>query len=173
VPEAQLDAPSALAELGRAGLAAALQPLFEDAGPLVGHLIGASFASWDEVIAAAAAAVDVMDDEERAELLAAHPRIGTDPSELARRSRISWAEQGGDSSIPDDVTARLAQLNDRYEETFGFPFVEWVAGRPRAALVPVIEARLARSRDTELAAGCAALLAIAADRLARLRSAMT
>jgi 2-oxo-4-hydroxy-4-carboxy--5-ureidoimidazoline (OHCU) decarboxylase len=173
VPEAPLEAPTTLADLGKTGLAAALRPLFEDAGPLVDYLVGQSFASWDEVIAAAAGAIDAMDDVERANLLAAHPRIGAEPRELALRSRASWAEQGGDRGATDDVTARLAELNDRYEETFGFPFVEWVAGRPRAALVPVLEARLARSRQTELAAGCAALLAIAVDRLARLRSAVT
>jgi 2-oxo-4-hydroxy-4-carboxy--5-ureidoimidazoline (OHCU) decarboxylase len=63
--------------------------------------------------------------------------------------------------------ARLDGLNDAYESRFGFPFVEWVAGRPKAAIVAVLEARLQRDRDTELAAGCEALLAIARDRLAR------
>ena len=167
--EVQLVPPSALGELDNAGLAAALRPLFEDAGPLVEHLVGTPFASWDEVVDAARAAIEAMDDLERAVLLVAHPRIGADPNELARRSHMSWSEQGGDGPTSTDVTARLAELNDRYEEIFGFPFVEWMAGRPRAALVPVLEARLARPRDVELAAGCAALLAIAADRLARLR----
>lgn len=160
-----------LGRLDPGALAAALRPLWEDAGPLVAALTGVDVASWDEHLDAAEAAVAAMDDTTRAALLAAHPRIGAAPADLAARSRASHREQGGDAAVDPATTAALDELNDRYERRFGFPFVEWVAGRPRAALVAVLTARLARDRATELDAGCAALVAIARDRLAHLRSA--
>jgi len=41
-----------------------------------------------------------------------------------------------------------------------------VAGRSRAAMADVVDARLRAGRSDELAAGCAALVDIARDRLA-------
>lgn len=65
---------------------------------------------------------------------------------------------------------RLEELNEAYESRFGFPLVEWVAGRSKAEIVPVLETRLARDRGSELRAGTEAIVAIARDRLARMRS---
>jgi 2-oxo-4-hydroxy-4-carboxy--5-ureidoimidazoline (OHCU) decarboxylase len=64
----------------------------------------------------------------------------------------------------------LAVLNDEYEARFGFPFVVFVAGRPRAALVGVLEQRLGRTRAEELHEGTAAMVAIARDRLRTLEA---
>jgi 2-oxo-4-hydroxy-4-carboxy--5-ureidoimidazoline (OHCU) decarboxylase len=159
-----------LVELGPDELAVALRPLFEDAGPLVAYLEGRYFSSWEAVLAATREAISSMDDQERAALLSAHPRIGAPAATLAKRSQLSWAEQGGDRAGAGPVPVRLGELNDLYEQRFGFPFLEWVAGRPLSAIVPVLERRLGRGRTTELTAGCAALVDIATDRLARLRS---
>ncbi len=168
-PQPVLVPVAVLGALDRDRLAAALRPLFEDAGPLVERLAGRSFTRWAEVLDAADAAVAAMGEGERAALLRAHPRIGGSLSELRRRSSLSYAEQGGDSAETGaDVLARLDQLNDAYEERFGFPFVEFVAGRPRSAIIPVLEFRLERDPDVELTAGCGALVAIARDRLTRL-----
>lgn len=159
--------PESLAQLDDVELLQALRPLWEEAGPLVGRLAGRPFASWTEVMDAAEQEVAAMSETERGELLQAHPRLGEVPSTLRSRSETSWREQGGARSA-DETTSRLwGELNDRYERTFGFPFVEWVAGRPLEMIVPVIRARLRRDRATELAAGCAALIAIARDRLRR------
>ena len=92
-------------------------------------------------------------EEEQVEALNAHPRIGA-PS----------PEQHGDQP---EVLTRLAYLNQVYEEKFGFSFVVFVAGRSRAELVPVLEERLARSRDEELETGLRELCAIARDRWTR------
>lgn len=156
-----------LGDLDRQHLAAALRPLWEDAGPLVERLVGRPMDSWPAAVDAAEAEIGAMTPTERAELLRAHPRIGAAPGDLRRRSVISLREQGGADADPA-VLARLDALNDRYEARFGFPFVEWVNGRSRAEMIPVIEARLERSAPAELAAGCAALIAIARDRLRRL-----
>jgi 2-oxo-4-hydroxy-4-carboxy--5-ureidoimidazoline (OHCU) decarboxylase len=135
-----------LGDLDRHDLATALAPLWEDAGPLVDALLGRSVRSWEDHLDQAGAAIAAMDGPTRVALLRAHPRIGADP-------------------------AALAALNDEYETRFGFPFVEWVAGRPQEAIVAVLAERLGRTRDEELEAGVAALAAIARDRLTTLRSA--
>ncbi len=82
-----------------------------------------------------------------------------------RRSPLSWAEQGGDRSTDLATARRLHDLNQRYEARFGFPFVEWVAGRPLSAIAEVMEHRLGNDRSTELEKGSAALVSIARDRL--------
>jgi 2-oxo-4-hydroxy-4-carboxy--5-ureidoimidazoline (OHCU) decarboxylase len=89
-------------------------------------------------------------DEEKAEALAAHPRIG-------ERS----AEQHGDDPA---VLAELAGLNRAYEERFGFRFVVFVNGRSRAEILPVLRERLERTRAEELGTGCDDLVSIALDR---------
>ena len=80
-------------------------------------------------------------DEEKAEALAAHPRIG-------ERS----PEQHGDDPA---VLAELEALNRAYEEKFGFRFVVFVDRRSRAELLPVLRERLERTRAQELETGLA------------------
>lgn len=154
--------------MGAAELAGALKPLWEDAGALVGLLEGRPFVTWTDLIDAAQSALAVGSDELRTAVLRSHPRLGSDPEELVRRSSLSWAEQGGSRRLDAETAARLAELNERYEARFGFPFVEWVAGRPLSAIAAVLEARLQNARAEELEKGCAALVAIARDRLTRL-----
>ncbi|MBD0329369.1 MAG: hypothetical protein ICV64_04620 [Thermoleophilia bacterium] len=89
-------------------------------------------------------------EEERAEALAVHPRIG-------ERS----PEQRG---AEPDALAELAELNRAYEERFGFRFVVFVAGRSRRELLPVLRERLGRPRPEELDTGLTELVAIARSR---------
>ncbi len=163
-----LVAASTLGSLDSEALAAAIRPLWEDASPLVEHLVGRPVSSWGEHLDRAEAAIATMDDASRAVLLQAHPRIGAPPAELARRSVLSYREQSGATAAASGTAAVLDARNDEYEARFGFPFVEWVAGRPKDAIVAVIDRRIERDRRTELDAGCAALVAIARDRLSRL-----
>jgi 2-oxo-4-hydroxy-4-carboxy--5-ureidoimidazoline (OHCU) decarboxylase len=92
-------------------------------------------------------------EEEKAEALAAHPRIG----------EASPEQHGNDA----EVLAELRDLNREYEERFGFRFVVFVDRRPRSELVPVLRDRLARTRDEELETGLEELVAIARDRWTR------
>jgi 2-oxo-4-hydroxy-4-carboxy--5-ureidoimidazoline (OHCU) decarboxylase len=156
-----------LGALDRAGLAGALRPLWEDAGPLVDQLLGRRATSWDEHLAAAEAEIAAMDAAAQAQLLQAHPRIGADPATL---SAASFREQAGSSPTDPDTLARLERLNQAYEDRFGFPFVEFVAGRSKETIAAVLELRLTRPVDVERRAGCEALVAIARDRLGKLRS---
>jgi len=92
-------------------------------------------------------------EEDKAAALAAHPRIG-EPS----------PEQRGEDPA---VLAELAYLNQVYEEKFGFRFVVFVNRRSRADLLPVLQERLARTREEELETGLEELVRIAEDRWRR------
>jgi 2-oxo-4-hydroxy-4-carboxy--5-ureidoimidazoline (OHCU) decarboxylase len=159
-----------LAGLDEAKLAAALRPLWENAQPLVPRLAGRPFVGWTEVIDAAEQEIAGMDAAERTQLLRAHPRIGEARYRLRDHSETSWREQGGDATVDPATGSMLNTLNERYERRFGFPFVEWVDGRPMADMVEVLARRLPRGRATELRSGCAALVAIARDRLRRIEA---
>ena len=139
-----------------------LAAVFERAPGLAAALRHADEGTPRSIIAKARAALDRMSDAERIAVLDAHPRIGADPESLSLHSRREQGE-GTDAS-----TAReLAQLNDAYERKFGFRFVVFVAGRTKEEIVPVMRARLANTREAELATGIDEFLAISLDRLER------
>jgi len=62
------------------------------------------------------------------------------------------------------VLAELAELNAAYERKFGFRFVVFVNGRPRREIVPILRARLERTRDEELSTAVDELVQIAVSR---------
>ena len=98
-----------------------------------------------------------LSDDEKKEVLDAHPAIGaTSTSERSRR------EQGTDDDPA--VLAELATLNAEYEARFGFRFVVFVNGRPRREIVPVLRERMTRSRGEELQTAVDELVQIAINR---------
>ena len=97
-------------------------------------------------------------EDEQIEALGTHPRIG----QRVNISETAAAEQGSDEDPA--LLAALAKLNKSYEAKFGFRFVVFVDGRPRAEVLSVLKQRLQNSREEELAAGLDDLVAIALDR---------
>jgi 2-oxo-4-hydroxy-4-carboxy--5-ureidoimidazoline (OHCU) decarboxylase len=102
-----------------------------------------------------------LSDEEKKEVLDAHPAIGA-RSGLSKRSAV---EQGSDEAPA--VLEELAELNRAYEERFGFRFVVFVNRRPKRELVPILRRRLERTREEELETALQELVAIARDRWTR------
>jgi 2-oxo-4-hydroxy-4-carboxy-5-ureidoimidazoline decarboxylase len=142
-------------DLPRQLSAGELAELFEGQTALVERL-----ARTEDPLGRAREVAATLTDEEKRQALAAHPAIGA--RALSARSA---AEQGDDD---DPATlAELADLNRAYEERFGFRFVVFVNGRPRAEIVPVLRARLERTSDEELATALDELIAIAIDRWRR------
>ncbi len=149
----------------------ALAPLFE-AVPGFAHRLASErpFESYADLLDRAHHLALELPEEEQLRLIDAHPRIGARPQAL---SPISFAEQGYDRNEGmDEGTAELQQrldaLNDAYEKRFGFRFVVFVAGRPRAEIADLLEKHLAREREAERRRALADLFAIARDRLSRL-----
>jgi plasmid stabilization system protein ParE len=91
-----------------------------------------------------------LDEEDKIDALAQHPRIG-EPS----------PEQHGNDPA---VLTELAYLNQVYEEKFGFRFVVFVGGRSRSELLDVLRDRIGNTREEELDTGIRDLVAIAQDR---------
>jgi 2-oxo-4-hydroxy-4-carboxy--5-ureidoimidazoline (OHCU) decarboxylase len=152
------------------GFVESLSPLFEGAPRFLRRLAAARpFETEDELFAAARVTAREMPEEEQIELLDAHPRIGADPATV---SDLSRREQGFDASADDDqawVGEELKALNEAYESHFGFRFVVFVAGRPRAEIIPILERALHADRDEELRRGLDDVVFIAAERMERLR----
>jgi OHCU decarboxylase len=155
---------------GQAEFAQALTPLFEVAAPLANALYRERpFASYGALLDRAEAIAAGLPDPERIEVVNAHPRIGASPTQLSAASyrEQGYAAEGALSAAELDATYKtLAELNLQYEDRFGFRFVVWVNKRPKAALVEVLRARLAHSRELELATGLREMFLIARDRLA-------
>ena len=153
--------------------ASLLGPLFEQAPRFLARLVAERpFGDDARLIARAHELARTIPEEEQIELLDAHPRIGADPSTV---SALSHAEQGYDGDPPPAepwIAEELEALNDAYEHIFGFRFVVFVAGRPRWAIVPILEASLRDERVSELRRGLDDVVYIAADRLATLRGAV-
>jgi 2-oxo-4-hydroxy-4-carboxy--5-ureidoimidazoline (OHCU) decarboxylase len=99
-------------------------------------------------------------DDEKKEVLDAHPAIGA-----AKLSARSAAEQGW--ADDPETLAELAELNRAYEEKFGFRFVVFVNRRPKRKIVPIIRERIRRTREQELATALDELVSIAEDRWRR------
>jgi 2-oxo-4-hydroxy-4-carboxy--5-ureidoimidazoline (OHCU) decarboxylase len=140
-------------ELPRQLSADELAELFEGRTALVERLA----ATEDPLRHAREVARSLSDDEKR-EVLDAHPPIGARTG-LSSRSR---AEQGSDDDPA--VLEELAELNARYEERFGFRFVVFVNGRPRREIVPILRERLERTREQELETAVDELVQIAIGR---------
>jgi len=153
-----------------------LGPLFERAPRFLEALVDERpFGDDATLIERAHEVARMLPEDEQIELLDAHPRIGADPSTVSDLSRV---EQGHDDpSLEDDaepaqpwIAEELEALNEAYERVFGFRFVIFVAGRPRAEIVPILERSLRDERISELRRGIDDVVFIAADRLATLRA---
>ncbi len=159
---------------------AALAPLFEGAPGFL-HLVcdARPFVTADDLFDRARATAVAAPEAIQIELVDAHPRLG---ASVAGMSGLSLHEQGYRDQTPrmstpmpghdgvDSVEAELQELNDAYEARFGFRYCVFVAGRPRAALLPGFREALGSDRDAELRRAVTDAVAIARDRYRRLSS---
>jgi 2-oxo-4-hydroxy-4-carboxy--5-ureidoimidazoline (OHCU) decarboxylase len=157
--------------------AATMAPLFEGAPRFLGRLAMARpFGSLESLFERARAIAHAMPIAEQLELIDAHPRLGAPPASV---SAMSFVEQGFDQEAADRaahdaeterarVAAALDRLNNAYESRFGFRYCVFVAGRPRAELLPGFEAALEADRLAEMSRAINAVIDIATDRAAKL-----
>ena len=87
------------------------------------------------------------------EAFAAHPRLGQ-PKKAATQTERSaaWSanEQAGITATAEEVSARLAELNERYFEKFGFLFILFATGRSASEVLARITERIENDRATEI-----------------------
>lgn len=144
--------------------AAALAPLFEGAPRFLDRLAaGRPDLDWPSLFIRARTLAHAMTEDERIELINAHPRLGAPPETV---SSHSFHEQGYDRE-PQALAreaAELERLNSAYEARFGFRYCVYVAGRSRAALLPEMATALEATRGVELRRALDAVVDIAAAR---------
>lgn len=145
-----------------------LEILFEGAPRFLDRLEAAGpYADDAACFDAARDIAHAMPEPEQIELIDAHPRLGAPPGTV---SALSYVEQGYDrgAGTTIDVATELERRNDAYEARFGFRYCVFVAGRPRAALLPGMAAALEADRASELHRALDAVVDIAIDRRAKL-----
>lgn len=106
-------------------------------------------------------------ERQRLQVLTAHPDLA---GKLARAKRLtaeSSAEQAsaGLDALTDAERETFEQLNTRYTETFGFPFIIAVKDNTKASILHAFRRRIENDRATEFAEACAQVERIAWHRL--------
>ena len=124
------------------------------------------FANREALVEAFAAAVRAAPRERQVVLLRAHPDLAGRAAvagDIARESRREQAGAGLDRLTAEEL-ARFQDLNARYRERFGFPFIFAVKGATKEAILAAFESRLENDAGTERAAALAHV-----ERILRLR----
>ena len=124
------------------------------------------FASLEALHAAMQRAVAEAPRVEQLALLRAHPELAgrLAAAQLTASSRAEQAGAGLDR-VTAEERSRMQQLNDRYRDKFGFPFIVAVKGLDWAGIIARMEARLGNSREAEMAAALEQVGRIARFRL--------
>ncbi len=104
---------------------------------------------------------------EQLDLIRAHPELAGRAAVRNELTADSTREQQGaglDACTPDEF-AQLLDLNRRYNEKFGFPFILAIRGHDRASIIAAFAARIAHSNDEEFHTALAQIGRIAFFRL--------
>ena len=138
--------------MSAAQFTAALAAIFEHS-PWVAERAVAHrpFASRLDLHAAMCEVVDEASTAEQLDLIRAHPELAGRAAVRKELTAESTREQEGaglDACSPEEF-ARLKDLNRRYHEKFGFPFIVAVRGHNRAAILAALAARLENDNDEE------------------------
>ena len=115
------------------------------------------FADREALVATFAAVVRAASREAQLALLHAHPDLAGRAAvagELAEESRREQAGAGLDRLTASEL-ARFHDLNTRYREGFGFPFIFAVKGATKEAILAAFEARIDNDAETERATALA------------------
>ena len=124
--------------------------VYEDSPQLAeAAFLAAPFADLDELLAAFRTAAEELDDQQRLDLLRAHPQLGA-RRPMADASLDEQASAGLDR-MADEVAQRLAEGNQEYLDRHGFPFIIAVRGRTQPKILRELERRLTLPTDEELA----------------------
>jgi len=163
---------AALNELDRDAFVAALDGIVEHTPAIAAEAWSwRPFADVDELHAAMTTVMTDLDMPNALELIRAHPRLGS------RRpmAELSVGEQAGAgiTAADESARARLDELNDAYDERFGFPFVIAVKGLGPDEITAALNERLTHDADTERREAIAQISRIAGFRLHDLLSPST
>ena len=109
---------------------------------------GRPHADVGALLDASDAAVAALGEQDLAEALAGHPRIG-DRRVTAGSSGWSSQEQAGVASAGGALLQALADGNAEYERRFCHIYLACATGRDAASLLALLHSRLGNDRETE------------------------
>jgi OHCU decarboxylase len=91
------------------------------------------------------------DDEERLDVLKAHPDLAGKLAQAERLTDESANEQAsaGLDALTDAERQRFTTLNDAYQQKFGFPFIIAVRDHTKTDILDIFAKRLDNDRDAE------------------------
>ena len=106
-------------------------------------------------------------EQERLNVLTAHPDLAGKLAQARRLTSESTAEQAsaGLDALTDDERATFTELNTRYVERFGFPFIIAVRDHDKPGILAAFRTRVGNDRETEFAEACHQVERIALHRL--------
>jgi 2-oxo-4-hydroxy-4-carboxy-5-ureidoimidazoline decarboxylase len=108
--------------------------------------------------------------EEQMKLIKAHPELAGKAAVRGELTEESTREQKGaglDQCSPQEF-AQLQDLNQRYRDKFGFPFIIAVKGHDRQSILKNMAERLGNQRDAEMAECAEQIIRIGNFRMADL-----
>jgi 2-oxo-4-hydroxy-4-carboxy-5-ureidoimidazoline decarboxylase len=113
----------------------------------------------------------ILQPDDWREAFAAHPKIGDIDGLRAKFANTEqWAgkEQSGVAGASEATLKRLAQLNNEYEQKFGYIFIICATGKSGDEMLAALEARLPNDPSTEIQLAAAEQLKITKLRLEKL-----
>lgn len=146
-----------------------LAALFGRAPAFLARLVAARpFETDDGLVGAAYALARELPEAGVIELVNARP---FEPPREPDPDPEAPADDDDGNAVADDawVEEELGALAEVYRDRFGFDFAVFDAGRPRAEIIPLLEASLRNDRDAELRRAAADCVALAEYRLRSLR----
>ena len=106
-------------------------------------------------------------DTERMSVVTAHPDLAGKLAQARRLTAASAGEQAsaGLDALTDDERAAFEELNGRYRERFGFPFIIAVRDHTRKSILDAFRSRVEQGRKAEFGEACRQIERIAWHRL--------
>ena len=106
-------------------------------------------------------------EQQKLATLLAHPDLAGKLAAAKHLTKHSADEQAsaGLDALTADEHAVFTDLNDRYREKFGFPFIIAVKGLTKSDIIAAFKTRLDHDRDSEFTAACHQVEKIALLRL--------
>ena len=128
---------------------------------------GSSIEHVRHLFDAMAAIVDDASQEQKMELLRAHPDLAAKVEKLKTLTKESQEEQSraGLDTLTEEERTRFLNLNEEYRTKFGFPFILAVRNASKHTVLAAIEGRIDNSAEVEFAAALAQVHKIAWMRL--------
>jgi OHCU decarboxylase len=105
------------------------------------------------------------------EAFLSHPKIGEKKAAVAtsdQSKQWSAAEQAGIGDAANSTLATLAELNQKYEDKFGYIFIVCASGKSSDEMLAILRSRLENDPDEELRIAAAEQTKITELRLKKL-----